>query len=94
VTAYKINPGGLWSGRLISLGNDRRFSAVFFQDSLESVAADVFVSFGLITGDLPEADTDNQAAMEYKSYTDGIKKGDKSAIKQRDKFLERYGKLK
>ncbi len=35
-----------------------------------------------------------EAAMEYKSYTEKIKRGEKSAIKQRDKFLERYRRLK
>ncbi len=36
----------------------------------------------------------DEAAMEYKSYTGNLKKGEKSAIRQRNKFLERYGKLK
>ncbi len=35
-----------------------------------------------------------EAAMEYKSYTTGLKKGEKNAIEQRDKFLEIYKRLK
>jgi hypothetical protein len=35
-----------------------------------------------------------EAAMEYKAYTKDIKMGKKSAIKQRDKFLEIYKRLK
>lgn len=34
-----------------------------------------------------------EASMEYKSYTVRLKRGEASAIKQRDKFLERYRKL-
>jgi len=34
-----------------------------------------------------------EAAMEYKSYTEKLKRGEKSAIKQRDKFLKRYQRL-
>lgn len=34
-----------------------------------------------------------EAAMEYKAYTRDLKKGDKKAIKQRDKFLEIYERL-
>lgn len=35
-----------------------------------------------------------EAAMEYKSYTIGLQKGEKSAINQRDKFIKIYKRLK
>lgn len=34
-----------------------------------------------------------EAAMEYKAYTNLLKRGDKSALKQRQKLRDRYGKL-
>lgn len=34
-----------------------------------------------------------EAAMEYKAYTNPLKRGDKSALKQRQKLRDQYGKL-
>jgi hypothetical protein len=48
----------------------------------------------LLESRLGRAASWEEAAMEYKSYTQGIKKADKSAILQRNKFLDRYGRLK
>lgn len=48
----------------------------------------------LLEGKLKRSATWEEAAMEYKSYTAGLLKGDRGAIQQRDKFLNRYGKLK
>jgi hypothetical protein len=48
----------------------------------------------LLEGRLGRRASWEEAAMEYKSYTKGIQNGEKSALKQRDKFFERYRELK
>ncbi len=42
---------------------------------------------------LKRSATWEEAAMEYKAYTNLIKRGDKSALKQRDKLRDRYRRL-